>query len=216
MQSASWLERLKDERGRRVVFVSHCLLNENVRYLGGAFRPGGVEEVITDYLRQGVGICQMPCPEQRAWGGVLKRYILPWYASKGTWRYPLAASLVGAFLAYTRMVYRRLARQVVRDIEDYVRSGFEVVGILGIGGSPSCGVRRTLDVKRSLRVVASCPAQQLDRKTFNDSAIVACLVDGEGMFEQALRLRLARRGLSVPFLEHDLIAEMRERRNRTH
>ena len=40
------LERLKDERGKRVVFVSHCLLNENVRYLGGAFRRGGVDEVI--------------------------------------------------------------------------------------------------------------------------------------------------------------------------
>jgi hypothetical protein len=81
------LEQLKDERGKRVVFVSHCLLNENVRYLGGAFRRSGVEEVIMNFLRQGVGICQMPCPEQRAWGGVLKRYILPLYGSKGTLLY---------------------------------------------------------------------------------------------------------------------------------
>jgi hypothetical protein len=34
------LERLKDERSKRVIFVSHCWLNENTRYLGGAFRPG--------------------------------------------------------------------------------------------------------------------------------------------------------------------------------
>ena len=27
---------LADERSRRVVFVPHCILNENVRYLGGA------------------------------------------------------------------------------------------------------------------------------------------------------------------------------------
>jgi hypothetical protein len=26
------LERLKDERSRRIIFVSHCLLNENTRY----------------------------------------------------------------------------------------------------------------------------------------------------------------------------------------
>ena len=35
---AALLEKLRDERGRRVVFLSHCLLDENVRYLGGAFR----------------------------------------------------------------------------------------------------------------------------------------------------------------------------------
>ena len=29
---------LADQRSRRVVFVSHCILNENVRYLGGAAR----------------------------------------------------------------------------------------------------------------------------------------------------------------------------------
>jgi predicted secreted protein len=49
------------------VFVSHCLLNENTRYLGGAFRPGAVGEVVDTYLRAGTGICQLPCPEQLAW-----------------------------------------------------------------------------------------------------------------------------------------------------
>ncbi len=39
-------ERLRDERGKRVVFVSHCLLNENTRYLGGAFHSGGVLEIV--------------------------------------------------------------------------------------------------------------------------------------------------------------------------
>ncbi len=117
--------------------------------------------------------------------------------------------MISVFLWYTRQVYRRLAKRVVRDIEDYILSGFEVVGVVGIGGSPSCGIRRTLDIKRSLIVAASCPVQQLSREMFNEAAIAACVIDGEGMFEQALRRRLARRGLSVPFIEHDLLAEMR-------
>jgi len=61
-------ERLKDERGKKVVFVSHCLLNENTRYLGGAFRKAGVDEIIMELQRQGIGIVQMKCPEQKAWG----------------------------------------------------------------------------------------------------------------------------------------------------
>ena len=31
------LERLVDEQSKRVIFVSHCLLNENTRYLGVPF-----------------------------------------------------------------------------------------------------------------------------------------------------------------------------------
>jgi hypothetical protein len=40
------LERLKDERSKRVIFVSHCLLNENTRYLGGAFRRGCADKFV--------------------------------------------------------------------------------------------------------------------------------------------------------------------------
>lgn len=36
----------RDERGGRVVFAWHCLLNQNVRYLGGATRPGGVDDLV--------------------------------------------------------------------------------------------------------------------------------------------------------------------------
>ena len=32
--------RLTDHRGGTVLFVSHCLLNENTRYMGGAFCAG--------------------------------------------------------------------------------------------------------------------------------------------------------------------------------
>lgn len=133
------LERLADERGKRVIFVSHCLLNENTRYLGGTFRPGGVNELVDCFQQEGLGICQMHCPVQRAWGGVLKRYLLPMYGSRGTLLYRLRRVLLPLFLGYTRWMYWRLAKEVVRDIEDYVRSGFEVVGIVGVGGS-TCGV----------------------------------------------------------------------------
>jgi hypothetical protein len=67
---------LADRRGRRVIFLSHCLLNENVRYLGGASRSGPVDELVDAVQSAGCGFCQMLCPEQLAWGGVLKRHLL--------------------------------------------------------------------------------------------------------------------------------------------
>lgn len=38
------LARLADARSNKVIFVSHCMLDENVRYLGGAFHSGAPPE----------------------------------------------------------------------------------------------------------------------------------------------------------------------------
>ena len=203
------LERLKDERSKRVIFISHCLLNENTRYLGGAFRQGCVDELVDGFQQEGLGIYQMRCPEQQAWGGVLKRHLLPFYGSKGTILYRLRHVLLPLFLLYTRRVYRRIAKEVVRDIEDYVRSGFEVVGIVGVGGSPSCGVWSNLDLRCSLEAVAGCPVAKCDRRLLNEEAVVACLRDGEGLFIAAIQRQLRRKRLTIRWYEHALLSEMR-------
>jgi predicted secreted protein len=206
------MDRLADERSRRVVFLSHCLLNQNTRYLGGAFRAGLVEEVVNRFRDEGVGIYQMRCPEQRAWGGVLKRYTLPVYGAGAGLRARLLRSLLPLLLWHTRRVYRRMARDVVRDIEDYRRSGFDVAGIVGIAGSPSCGVCKTLDLARSLEVLASCPLARLDTRVVNEDAVASAVSEGEGIFIEELRQRLRRRGVEVPFYEHDSLASTASQR----
>jgi predicted secreted protein len=200
--------QLADGRGDRVVFLSHCLLNQNVRYLGGAGRAGGVREVVDGYLGRGVGICQLPCPEQRAWGGVLKRRMLVAYGSAGTLRAPMARLLLRPFIWYTRRVYARLARAVAREILDYRRCGVEVAGLVGIGGSPSCGVATTLDLPAAVHGLTRCPVRRLDRRTLNESIIAPNVRPGEGLFIHALRGQLARAGAHVPMDEHDLLTEL--------
>jgi predicted secreted protein len=195
--------RLADERSRRVVVLSHCLLNQNVRYLGGAWSPGVVPDAVEPFIREGIGISQMPCPEQVVWGGVLKRLVVRFYGSRRTWAYRLRGVLFPLFLFYTRWRYRQLARRVAREIEDYVRSGFEVVEIVGVGDSPSCGVRHTLDLARSLPIVAEFDVASIERRAFNDQAVRACIVDGQGLYMRALRARLERRGLSIAARDHD-------------
>jgi uncharacterized protein YbbK (DUF523 family) len=206
------LDRLRDQRGRRVVLVSHCLLNQNTRYAGGATRAGAVAELADELIGAGYGIHQLPCPERLAWGGVLKRHSLRLYHSKGGPLYPLRAVLLRAFVWWTRIVYWRLARQVVRDVTDYERSGVTVEGIVGIGASPSCGITTTLDLRASLEVVAACPAAALTRDVMNEQAVLGCRRPGEGLFIKALDRQLKRRGIAVPALEHDLAAELHGRR----
>jgi predicted secreted protein len=102
------------------------------------------------------------------------------------------------------LAYRRLAGKVARDISDYTRSGHSVQAIVGVGGSPSCGVRTTLDLRGALETLAGCDPTQLNTDEFNRRVIVAHARPGQGIFIAALRRQLRLRGLRVPFDEHDL------------
>lgn len=196
---------LRDERSGRVVFVSHCLLNENTRYLGGAFRSGVVDEVVGTYVKDGTGICQMPCPEQLVWGGVLKRRLLVLYGRP--WLRPVIRPVLPALRAYTTVRYRLLARRVAGQIADYQRSGFDVVGVVGVDASPTCGVTTTLDLGTSLDAIVGCPAGRFDRRFMNDTVVDGATRPGRGLFIDALHRALARRGHQVALLRHDLRSE---------
>jgi hypothetical protein len=201
------LRRLADGRGRRVVFLAHCLLNENTRYLGGACAAGCVPEVVGQCLAHGVGMVQLPCPEEAAWGGVLKRRLLAGYGGRRTLHDRLRLLLLPLFLLSTRLVYRRLARRAARQIADYLAAGFAVVGVVGIDGSPSCGVARTLDLRRAAGLAARLDPAAMTVARVN-AIVRQCVADGEGLFTAALRQELRRRGRVVPFLAHDLIGEL--------
>jgi predicted secreted protein len=200
--------RFYDQRSRKVVVLAHCLLNENTRYAGGACRPGAVDEVVQACLEHQLGIIQMPCPEQIAWGGVLKPRLWSVLELAHTQRFSRFQSLVlWLLLWHTRRIYRRVATQVAQQVVDYQRSGCEVIGIVGVDGSPSCGLHRTLDVARFLREWNRLPktAQAADL----NSVIMECATAGHGIFVEELQRQLGRRGAGVRWFAHDLIAELR-------
>lgn len=192
------------------MFVSHCVLDENVRYLGGAFRSAGISEIVERCMAKGIGVVQMPCPEQAAWGGVLKPWFLRAIGNRWLARASVRRLAVAAFLGRTRRVYARLARRVASEIEEHVRAGVDVVGIVGIDGSPSCGVRATLDVRRCLPLFVDLDVEAITAGDVN-AIVRATAIAGRGMFVEALRSELARRGIDVPFDAHDLFAEMDDR-----
>jgi predicted secreted protein len=200
---------LHDQRSRRVAFVSHCLLNENTRYLGGAFKPGVATDLLADLVNDQIGIVQMPCPEQHAWGGVHKRLMMRGYQVRDTPWYLLRRALLAIFLAHTRRVYRRLAHEVGSQIVDYQRNGYTVIGLIGVGSSPSCGVHTTLDLPCALEAMAALNPDTLTADQVNHDVVLACRQPGTGLFIQAVQRELRRHDLDVPFHEYDLVCEMR-------
>lgn len=200
------IRRLRDQRGRRVVLVSHCVLNENARYLGGAGRAGCVREILDAAADTGLGLVQMPCPEQRAWGGVAKRRLLRIYGAR--WLRPrwVRRMLLPPAVGYTRWVYRRLAREVTRQIADHQASGVDVVAIVAVDGSPSCGLHRTLNIPNAVAELTRVDRGALGAPQLN-TILRRAAAPGPGLFTRVLTRRLGA-GARPVLLAHDLYAEL--------
>ena len=191
-----------DARSGRVVFMAHCLLNQNTRYPGGAVCPGVVVDAVDPYLADGTGIVQMECPEQRTWGGVSKRHLLRLLDHPAAAR--AGRRLLGPARRYLRWRYRRLARAVVDDITDYTASGLEVVGIVGVAGSPSCGVTTTLDLDAALGAIAACPHRTVDPAWLDRRVVGPAVRPGAGLYTEAVQAELSARHQDVPVTEFPL------------
>ena len=151
---------LDDKRERRVIFISHCWLNINTRFPQGAAFAGANEPLVKTLLDSGLGIIQMPCPEYEVLG--LEKY-----------------AYGDIVLEPLREKFREVAQIVVKQIKDYLALGFEVVGILGMNPSPSCGVDTTKGKGTML-------GTNRDTSEENDS----------GIFMDELKKLLAENGLS--------------------
>jgi hypothetical protein len=111
-------------------------------------------------MAEQLGIVQVPCPEQHAWGGVLKRTLLAVYGLRYRSRVLFAPRrpLLALFRLRTRLIYRRLAGQTVAEVADYLDSGFDVTAIVGVDGSASSGVAMSPALGRRWSAWRSGPA----------------------------------------------------------
>ena len=117
---------IQDKRSRKIVVVAHCILNQNSRVPGIAYYPGMINEIVDALRKYEVGIIQMPCPELTHAG------LLRWSQTKEQYDTP-------AFRRHCRQIASNIADQ----IEEYLRNDFKVLAVLGVDGSPTCGVDET-------------------------------------------------------------------------
>mgnify|MGYP000903238584 FL=1 len=125
-----------DARSKKVILVSHCILNQNVKIDRCAWYAGAMREVTQTLLDAGMGLLQMPCPELLALG--LDRQVekgAPTSIESEDDRVSDRMNEEGP-----RQLCAQIARDLVYQIEQYQHNGFTVLGVLGINGSPTCGV----------------------------------------------------------------------------
>ncbi len=118
----------KDKRSKKVMFVAHCILNQNARINSCGYTPAAIPKIAGCLIERGIGISQMPCPELGCLG----------LGRGGPEEIYDQLSTPGA-----RRYLKELAADVVYQVRQYRKQGFRVLGVLGIDGSPSCGVDLT-------------------------------------------------------------------------
>ena len=96
-------------------------------------------------------------------------------------------------LWYTNRVYRRLARETADQIGDYERSGVTVLGVVGVDASPSCGVYRTLRMRRAFARMGRLEANTASADDVN-RIVRDAVTPGEGLYIHLLREEFAKRG----------------------
>lgn len=128
-----------DARSRKIVLLAHCLVNQNSISDGTADFPSQFREIIDLIMDNRVGIIQLPCPELLCLG--LDRGDPGGGARKLLKENSRIRSLMESGRPAEKM--REQARLIAGQVEEYRKHGFEVIGIIGINRSPSCGLETT-------------------------------------------------------------------------
>lgn len=120
---------------KKILFVSHCILNTASKVVLYNQADIDAEEdlrvrFLTKAVQSGVQLVQLPCPEftlygSQRWGHVSNQFDNVFF----------------------RNHCRMILQPILDQMKEYLQHGemFEVLGVFGIDGSPSCGVDYTCE-----------------------------------------------------------------------
>lgn len=128
-----------DKRSKKVVFVAHCILNQNTKLDQCAHYPGAIKGIVDALVDKGIGIIQMPCPEMLYLG--LDREVDQ--SANPTVESEDSRIFKKMLEGNSQALCKKLANDIIYQVKEYQKHNFEVIGLIGINGSPTCGIDTT-------------------------------------------------------------------------
>jgi len=176
---------------QKILYVAHCLLNTASK-VAREPREGARQEeelrvaVLKKALERGVQLIQLPCPEftlygARRWGHVYEQFDNTFFRTHS----------------------RTILAPIIQEMQEYLThpERVEVLGVIGIDGSPSCGVSHTC---------RGCWGGELSRRDDLQEVIrTVHLVEQSGVFMEVLQELLREAEIDLPVV--GLYAPERER-----
>ncbi len=125
------------QRSKRILLVSHCILNQNTVIENEARAEGAILSATEWAMKEGFGVLQLPCPE---------------FTFLGLNRPPMT------YEQYNTPEYRKHCRGILEPVlnqaKEYLKNGYEIPGLLGIKGSPSCDPSRGIFMEELIALFA--------------------------------------------------------------
>ena len=159
-----------DCRSKKVIFISHCLLNQNAISDGTAVFPAAFKDLIEFLLKNDIGIVQMPCPELTCLGldrGNIEGCNIPVVIENTRIRSEILKKN-----NYEKLML--LVDYTFSQILEYYNYNFEIIGIIGANRSPNCGVDTTSKDNKEVR--------------------------GKGIFIEELSKKIKNKNLNIPMI----------------
>ncbi len=204
--------KYRDRRSKKIVCVSHCIINCNNKFPGYADVPGAYTAFIIPILQAGIGIYQMPCCEVLGWGGVHRRHIIEDLDRD---------NLDQEWIKNYHKLCAEQAMQTADRIEDYVTNGFQVLGIIHVQDSPTCGLDHVdsfpqihFDLLDSGVTWDNLVFEELIASLETPEEMAARGASGKGAFGSVLRDELVRRGIDIQWLGYVPSKPMKEQAER--
>ena len=164
----------------KVIFVSHCILNRaaKVSYRGNKNTLGEEairRKLIDAALDNSVCIVQLPCPEfniygANRWGNTKEQFDNPFFKEN----------------------CKRMLETYILQMEEYInkKDKFEILGIVGIDGSPSCGINFTCSGDWGGEISSRCDLDDAIRSMHK--------INEKGIFMEMVEKMLLDRGVEIP------------------
>lgn len=165
-------------RSKKIAIISHCIINQN-SVVKGEYKDINIFfPFIKKLFEENIGILQLPCPETeyyglRRWGHVKEQFDNCGY----------------------RKYVEKIVNSFVDIIKEYINNGYEIVGIYGIAGSPSCGVNLTCS--------ANWEGEISLYKDKEDIVSRVKMINESGIFMEIFKSVLDKNKINIPFYDID-------------
>lgn len=162
---------------KKIIFTAHCILNTSAKVIQYNQEAVQAEEALRKQfmhkiIDNEIQVIQLPCPEftlygPRRWGHVSDQFNNVFF----------------------REHCRKLLKPILAQLKAYLaeEDWFEILGVVGVDGSPSCGVdyTSTADWYGSFRC----------RENLEDAVSGCKLIKKSGVFMEVLKEELEKEGL---------------------
>lgn len=164
----------------QILFVNHCFLNDATKLKFRAEESQSRERqkkrtILHNLLDNNIEIIQLPCPEfiiygSNRWGHASTQFDTPHF----------------------RETSRKMLKPFVMQIQEYLQNPdrFEIIGVVGINGSPSCGVNFTY---------AGEWGGELSNPKLSETLEKIEKVESPGIFMEVFQEMLAEKDITLPF-----------------